>query len=156
MAVRVWTEAQRIAQSQARRFKKSGLVGNVKETNKGRKHYELVYHLRSSNVFELILAYEALLNGTTLEEWIRRHRINGKVNGSEFYLPPGLYVVALNQDNFDPSPDNLYCFIDRKERLRFHEQFDFPDNEEEVKGLCHEFTNKRRVSKASKERETDN
>lgn len=142
--VREWSLQQRIEQSRRRR----GNSEMFQDHTKGRKHYELVRHPRCCNAFEWNLAYEAMINGTTTEEWIQRHRIDGKLIGNEIYLPPGTYVVCLDKDLFNTSFENLYCFTTKQERLVFNSKVstihNLSDNKEKVRELATRYTKERR------------
>jgi hypothetical protein len=160
--VRDWTLEQRAALS----IKKSG--GQlVRDTIQGRQHFALVRHLTETNRLECYLAFEANLNNTTLEEWITRHRLEGKPKGNEIYLPSGVSIIPLDGDFYNCSPENLYCFPSTGERQRwqyYHERSKegkcpppvLPDTREKVREIAINYTRVRKntleVKRAQAER----
>lgn len=140
--VRDWSLQQRVEQSRKRR----GFSDLSRMTEQGMVHYELVRHFVDTYRTERILAYEAKLNDTTLEEWIARNRIDGKHHGGEIYIPSGWSIIHINGNTDDCSPDNLYCFESLSKRMKWkHTKEPLEDNLDNVRRLAIEYTKKRRA-----------
>lgn len=112
---RDWTLKQKLLQSRIRR----GCKEPFKKTEQGMLHYELVRHLVEPSRFEHVLQYEAMMNGMLLQEWITLNTLDGRPNGSEVYVPQGASVACINGDFFDTRVENVVCFINRGERMKW-------------------------------------
>ena len=132
-----WSLDQRVQQSR----KKRGHSLPFDRRSDGIVHYELVHHPIESSMPERVLAYEAMMNETTLDEWILRNRIGGRITGREIYLPRTFSVAPLDRDPFNTSCDNLHCFESKSERMKWnHGKFTLLDNKAKIKELSVEYS----------------
>lgn len=154
--VQDWNPEQKAAQS--RRKRPGGLV---EQTPKGRRHYELVFHIRNSSHYEWTLAYEAYyLNDLSLEEWLSRLRVGGELTGKEIFLPPFTYVTCLDGNWSNTDKKNLYCFLTKKARLEWKKnppkaksidlRLFYPNNLRQVYTLASEYTLQKKNAQAAK------
>jgi hypothetical protein len=150
--VRDWSLEQRIQRSRQMR----GHNNLSATTDRGVMHYELVRHLVESYRLEAILVYEAMLNETTLEEWIARHRIEGKPRGDEIYVAPGFSIVHKDGDLNNCNIHNLYCFPSLSARMTWQRNGrpPFDDNFQEVHKLATAYTKLKRAKHVELETST--
>lgn len=116
-----------------------------KKVKRGVIHYGLVLHLRNTVLFERVLAYEAMMNKTTLEEWLVRNRVGGKPSGEELYLKPDLFIYHLDGNFFNCKPRNLYCFESKSKFLSWraknrYQVVRLTGNFDGIKSICAAWT----------------